>query len=178
MSIFDFLLYYYPFLNTKRRAKIMGKYLGSIGKNCSIFHKVSFGSEPYLIEIGENVKITYGCRFITHDGGVEVLRNLGLLKDAHIYGKIKIGNNVFIGNNVTILPGCVIGDNCVIGTGSIVTKSFTNGSVIAGVPARKLLNIEDYFNKLKDKSVYTSGMSTNQKKRFILEIEENKFLKK
>lgn len=34
-----------------------------------------FGSEPYLITIGERVEITYGVRFITHDGAAWCLRN-------------------------------------------------------------------------------------------------------
>lgn len=42
---------------------------GVLGKNCVIYPDVEFGSEPYLIKIGDNVRITNGVRFVTHDGG-------------------------------------------------------------------------------------------------------------
>lgn len=32
----------------------------TIGHNCEIYKDVSFGSEPYLIEIGNHVRITSG----------------------------------------------------------------------------------------------------------------------
>ena len=51
----------------------------------------------------------------------------------------KIGNNVDIGIGVIIIGDVVIADNCVIGAGAVVTKSFTTpGTVIAGVPAKKI----------------------------------------
>lgn len=52
------------------------------------------------------------------------------------YKPVVIGDNVWVGENVCILPGVEIGNNCVIGAGSIVTKSFPNGCIIAGNPAK------------------------------------------
>lgn len=38
-----------------------------IGDECRIYIR-SWGSEPFLISIGDNVTITSGVKFITHDG--------------------------------------------------------------------------------------------------------------
>ncbi len=49
---------------------------------------------------------------------------------------IRIGNNCWIGAGVVFCDGVEIGDGCVIGANSVVTKSFSNNCVIAGVPAK------------------------------------------
>ena len=64
-----------------------------IGDNCCIY-SYNFGSEPYLIEIGNHVQITAGVKFFTHGGGW-VLREE--YPDFDCFGKIKVGNNVYIG---------------------------------------------------------------------------------
>ncbi len=108
-----------------------------------------FGSEPWFIEIGDDVCISFGCTFLTHDAAVHVCeklqpdKNLVLLK----YGRIKIGNNCFIGCNCTILPNVTIGDNCVVGAGSVVTKSIPSGEVWAGNPAHFITTIEKFTEK-------------------------------
>ena len=53
-------------------------------------------------------------------------------------GTVRIGTNVWIGDKVTILPGVVIGNNSIIGSNTVVTKSFEGGSVIVGVPGKKI----------------------------------------
>lgn len=50
--------------------------------------------------------------------------------------EVFIDENVFIGNNVTILKGVQLGKNVVVGSGAIVTKSFPDNVIIAGVPAK------------------------------------------
>ena len=54
---------------------------------------------------------------------------------------IEIGDRCFIGCNSVIMPGVRLGANCVVGANSVVTKSFEEGSVVAGAPARLLRSI-------------------------------------
>ena len=46
-----------------------------IGEDCEIYKSVNFGSEPYLISLGNHVRINAGVQLITHDGGMWVLRS-------------------------------------------------------------------------------------------------------
>ena len=114
-----------------------------VGENCEFYHGIIWGSEPYLIEIGNHVRITTGCKFVTHDGGLWVLRKKYNKDTIDRFGKIVIGNNVHIGWDTIIMPGVTIGDNVVIGCGSVVTKNIPSNSVYAGVPARKIEDVEE-----------------------------------
>ena len=52
----------YKFCNYKKRAEILRKKGVKIGKNSEIYANTNFGSEQYLIEIGDNVRITSRCK--------------------------------------------------------------------------------------------------------------------
>lgn len=138
-----------------------------IGENCEVFDNVSFGSEPYLIDIGNNVRISKNVIFTTHDGGFWVLRNMGFGSDIDKFGKIKIGNNVHIGMNTFILPGICIGDNVVIGAGAVVTKDIPSNSVVAGVPARVIQSVEAYYKKNMENLDYTKDLNREEKKQYL-----------
>ncbi len=116
-----------------------------IGQGCQIESR-EFGSEPYLIELGDHVRVTRGVRFVTHDGGVWVGREKQ--RDFAVFGAIKVGNNSYIGNYTIVLPGVEIGSNCVVGACSVVTKSVPDGSVVAGNPARFLCSTESYLERM------------------------------
>jgi acetyltransferase-like isoleucine patch superfamily enzyme len=58
---------------------------------------------------------------------------------------IKIGKNCWIGSKVTILDGVSIGNNCIIAAGSVVTKNIPDNSIIAGVPARVIKQINHHL---------------------------------
>jgi len=120
-----------------------------IGKNLKIWspnHTFIDDTKPYLIKIGDNVKITQGVSILAHDYSRSILRRkFGIFKGGTL--PVNIGNNVFIGYNSTILMGTNIGDNCIIGANSLVKGNFPDNSVIAGNPARVICDIDTLYCK-------------------------------
>lgn len=137
-----------------------------IGERCLI-NNVNFSTEPFLIEIGNHVAIAAGTDFITHDGAVWCFREE--MKNADIFGRIKIGNNVFIGNNSTILPNTSVGDNSIIGAGSVVRGRFPENSVIVGNPAKVVLpmSMQKLFYVQNTHLMAIRNQSPVEKKRLI-----------
>lgn len=141
-----------------------------LGKNTFIIdlQSATFGSEPYLVQLGDNVEVTSGVRFITHDGGVWVGRKQ--FPEIDVIAPIKVGSNVFIGINTIILPGVTIGDNVVIGAGSIVTRDVESNTVVAGVPAKIIKSTGQYLEESLERSLDIHLMSRQEKKSFLMQI--------
>lgn len=157
--------------NHEQRARFNGV---KIGANCSI-QDVSFGSEPYLITIGNHVQLTSGTKIFTH-GGANVLR----IKhpDIDFFGKVVIKDNVYMGNNSLIMPGVTIGSNVIVAAGSVVTKSIPDNVIVGGNPAKIIGNIEDFENKMLEKNVKSKKMSAEEKKAYLLSLPDDKFIVK
>lgn len=137
----------------------------TIGQDCEI-NTMFFSTEPYLIEIGNQVRIASGTQFITHDGSIMCFRDE--LKGG-IFGKIKIGNNVFIGINCIILLNTNIGDNCIIGAGSVVRGNFAANSVIIGNPAKVVSNtaLQKLLFRNNPGFIKTNNLTPSQKDKMV-----------
>lgn len=159
------------FWNSEKSARFQGV---KIGINCNI-QKVLFGSEPYLIEIGDHVQITNGTKIFTHGGGW-VFRDQYPKLD--YFGKVTIKNNVYIGNNSMIMPGVTIGNDVIVGAGSVVTKSIPDGKIAAGNPARIVGDTKDFLVKIKQYDVGSKGMNYEEKKKYLLSLGEDRFIRK
>lgn len=142
------------------------------GENCSITGDIYVTSEPYLISIGDNCRITDGVKFITHDGGVNVIRVLNDDNLLDIFGPISIGNNVFIGNNAIILPNVTIGDNVIIAAGAVVTRDVPSDSVVGGVPAKVLKTIDKYWEKNKERVERIRDYPQKEKREYLIKKYE------
>ncbi len=135
-----------------------------VGKNFNMPGKVNFGTEPFLIEIGDDVNIAEGVSFINHGGTTLVVRNISGYEDARVFGRIKIGNNVTIGLNCVILQDVSIGHNCVLAANSVLSQSMPNNAVFAGNPARYVCSIEEYGDTiLKNNAEYPRELEKNKK---------------
>ena len=56
---------------------------------------------------------------------------------------ITIEDNCWIASNVTICGGVTIGKNSVVAAGAVVTKDMPANSIIAGVPAKVIREIDE-----------------------------------
>lgn len=63
--------------------------------------------------------------------------------------KIEIGNNNFFGYDCTILGPVMVGDNNIIGAKSLVNQDIGSNEVWAGVPAKKILSLDDLYLRRK-----------------------------
>lgn len=125
-----------------------------IGEGCQILTSYdAFGTEPWLIEIGNRVTITLGVVFLTHDGASRLFRDQipGGSRYGNRFGRILIQDNSFIGANSILLPGVKVGPNSIVGAGSVVNKDVPPNMVYAGVPAKPIMTLEEYIENYKSK---------------------------
>ena len=112
-----------------------------IGENCTIqINKLA--SEPYLVEIGNNVAIAPNVTFITHDGASFILRDE--FPTIRYFGKIIIEDNCFIGSRSIITAGVRIGKGSIVGPMSLVIRDVKPGSLVLGNPAIQVSTVEKY----------------------------------
>lgn len=120
-----------------------------VGERTTFFSPLQISiddTQPWLIEIGDDVQITAGVRILTHDYSWAVLKKVyGSI--IGMAGSVKIGNNVFIGSDTTILGGAKIGDNVIIGAGSLVKGYIPSNCVAAGVPCKPIMTLDDFYNR-------------------------------
>ncbi|MEO8109964.1 MAG: acyltransferase [Ginsengibacter sp.] len=87
------------------------------------------------VKIGNNCSISHNVRIYTQSNVTNQNFDVSL-KKLKKSGNIEIGNGVWIGVNVFINPGITIGDNVVVGANSVVTKDVESNTIVGGVPAK------------------------------------------
>ncbi|MGN0647452.1 MAG: acyltransferase [Oscillospiraceae bacterium] len=139
----------------------------NMGDNVHIYGNVSWGSEPWIISLGNNVHITDGVRFITHDGGTLLYRDK--IPDLEITKPITLGDDVYVGNNVLFMPGVTVGSNVIIGAGAVVTRSIPDNSVAVGVPAKVVKTADEYLEKIQRESLHLGHLKYEEKDKALKE---------
>lgn len=107
------------------------------GRSCFVNNQAYFDAGP--ISLGEKVTVGPRAMFITADHSIgEADHRAG--DGAH--RGITVGDGAWIGAGAIVLPGITVGAGCIIGAGAVVTSDCLPDSVYAGVPARKLRDLE------------------------------------
>ena len=139
-----------------------------IGEGVEIFSGslFTFGSEPYLVSIGNNVTISHDVDFITHDGGMRIARAKST--NAYLYGRICVEDDCFLGAHCVLMPGAKVGAGSVIGAGSIVTGEIPSGVVAIGAPAKPIKSVDDYIQGKRHLWIDTSGLTPSAKRDLLV----------
>ncbi len=149
-------------LNASTDVKEVRKYLGKIigeqvDESTTVFppFHTNFGRQ---IGLGRNVFINHGCSFldlggITIEDEVMVGPRVNITSENHpvevadrktlVPGAVVIKRNAWIGGAASIMPGVTIGENTVVAAGAVVTKDVPANTVVAGVPAKVVKDIEE-----------------------------------
>ena len=107
--------------------------------------------------VGKGVFINTGCHFqdqggITLGDGTFLGNNVVLTTMNHDFdparrsttypAPIVIGKNVWIASSVTVVPGVTIGDGAIVAAGAVVTRDVPPNTIVAGIPARVIREID------------------------------------
>lgn len=145
------------------------KIFGYAGQNFNFMPRI-VPLYPELIRIHNNVFITSGVHFVTHDVAHSVVNNALCLRGEdklpELIGCIEIMDNVFVGTNSTLLPNITIGPNVIIGAGSLVTRDCESDSVYAGVPAKRIGSFSDFVKRRQE-----GGYAFTEHNQHITEAE-------
>lgn len=165
------MFYWNVIASPEKQARHIGV---KIGKHCLINTRY-WPSEPYLVTIGDNVQVTHCVSIHTHGGGQAIRQQHS---DFDVFGKVVIEDWAYIGAFSQIMPGVTIGEGALVAAGSIVTKSVAPHTVVGGNPARYICTTEEFYEKNKQFNVNTKGKSQAEKKEILLNLPEERFVRK
>ena len=134
------------------RADLLRELLGACGEGVNV--KSPFQCDYGVnLRLGAGVFVGVGCVFldvapIEIGDGTLVGPQVGIYAVEHPIDAaeralgvergraVRIGRNCWIGGHATINPGVKLGDNVIVASGAVVTRSFPDNVMVAGVPAR------------------------------------------
>ena len=137
-----------------------------IGKDVSIWNYVVIGDGTKIgdgttigsfVDLGKNVILGKNCNIQAHvtisngcilGDNVFIAPNSSLLNDKYPKSVFLtppiIKDGAAIGGGVTILPNVTVGEKAIVGGGSVVAKDVAPKTVVAGCPAKFVMNLDAY----------------------------------
>ena len=110
------------------------------GTGIKIGNNSAVGAQSFLggqggITIGNDVIMGPQVKIFSENHNYEQTQTV-IRKQGEFRKGVVIGDDCWIGAGTIILDGVHISNGCVIAAGSVVTKSVTGNSVVAGIPAK------------------------------------------
>ncbi len=155
--------------NAKRGVGIVIGANVEIGSNVAIWNYVVLGDNSKIgegtiigsfVDIGKDVILGKNCNIQAHvtisngcilGDNVFIAPNTSLLNDKYPKSPFLtppiIKDGAQIGGGVTILPNVTVGEKAVVGGGSVITKDVESKTVVAGAPAKFVMNLPSYEAK-------------------------------
>jgi acetyltransferase-like isoleucine patch superfamily enzyme len=96
-------------------------------------------SRPWLIEIETDVKLSVRVIIVTHD----VIYHAHDNRIPYRFGRVVLKRGCIIGPGAIIMPGVTVGEGAVVTAGSVVNKDVPAETIVAGQPAKHLMNVAD-----------------------------------
>ena len=121
-----------------------------IGDQASVWFQAVIRGDVNSIRIGNKVNIQDGA--IIHGtykkASTNIGNNISIGHNAIIHG-CKLHDNVLIGMGSILMDNCVIHSNSIIAAGAVLTQNTVvpPGSIFAGIPAKKINEIDQNLQK-------------------------------
>ncbi len=115
------------------------------GKNCSVWFNAVIRGDVNFITIGDKVNIQDGavihCTYKKYP--TIIGNNVSIGHNAIVHG-CTLQDNVLIGMGAIVMDNCIVESNSIVAAGAVITQNtvVTSGSIWAGVPAKKVKDID------------------------------------
>jgi acetyltransferase-like isoleucine patch superfamily enzyme len=145
----------------KKLLKLVAKHLPGFGLRISLLRMCGYvignrvyigediiiiddlGDTQFNLSIGDRASISPRVTFVLHTQPNE--SRIAPYVNSH-KGSITIDSDAWIGTGAVILPNVTIGEGAVVGANSVVTRSVAPYTVVGGVPAREIKQVNVPWN--------------------------------
>ena len=121
--------------------------IGTVRLKCdaSVWYGATLRGDNEWVEVGERSNIQENCLLHTDIGFPLAIGAGCTIGHSVILHGCTIADDSLIGMGAIVLNGARIGSNCLVGAGALITegKSFPDGSLIVGAPARVLRPVNE-----------------------------------